>query len=880
MKSNKKIGDFYVYSIDELYDTIIKMSEETVNFMRNNCNNPVSQLKETIEVRITIVNSLLIIFNETMDKLLEIIKELNRNPDTFLVKEEIEKQKDSKIITYIKLRCDNEYNQRFQVFVNKNKKELVIGHNPYLGGDLGNTNDIVNNSQSNQYLYDGYGVFDEVFLPTEKNIDISKKIVRLKDTLNAGKSVCLIAYGASGAGKTSTLLYFRGVPGEKEPENGIIPNLCNSLDQKYNKITITAKELRADYKDTVKNYWQNFDVLHKPAIFNRVGSEWITNETSYNVINYPKLHNSAICESPEPFENLRKEQKVFGSNLGDFIASLIDIRLNCGTTNNPDSSRTHMLVFIKFNDNGPTLVVADLAGVEKPFDCDSLVVLENFARNKVYYKNINAELSKIITGGALNSIFQEIKEGTNISVEKLKNEILFSYRNEKNDKLFIKVLTLFIDPDLIFNKLKGSIYNDYLESLELFCKYIDNKGYLKILKEKILEGKITTIKEQDLDNVTKIIKTIATYNDVNDKTNFYGKMTQSSPNIEAYQKKLSKIFTGRTDGYSTTKDILTKSKIGLVIDELIKLENYFNVLREKTTGICRTRTTEGYFISRSLGELRNLIRVFAASSSIGPSFIVACYEIICPSYFDSTECLPKYETKLPDNFMSSILKTMKDGGITNIDDLTYCVFNVCNLTNNKNTDPIRQIYSPLGDLLGPSLESIKKVETLRRKIIEKMMIIPQNSYSEQISYIYQKLEILKELKNQFLDLFMSYKKEMEQVDLTKRPSESKQRKYFEDSKLIWDNIKTITKEITKAILEKENNYYKLSLLNDFTLLENIKKDITKIIKEEEEENATTMIGTMSFIEEVAKLGRREMKCYVENGLEHFRLNSDNYIHLN
>jgi hypothetical protein len=884
IKSETNIGDFYVYSIDELYNVLIKLAKEVVDFMKINCRNPVSEMKKTIEMRITLINSLLLIFNETLQKLLEVIKEFNRYPDVFLIKEEEELQKEGKIITYVKLRCDdNNYNQRFQVFVNKNKKELIIGHNPYLGGDSGTTNRVANNSQGNQFMYDAYGKFDKVFLPGDKNEDIAKDLIRLKDSINNGKSLCLIAYGASGAGKTSTLLYFRGVPGVKEPVNGIIPNLCNNIDSKYQNITITAKELRADYKDTVKNYWQILDVLDKPAKFRRESNGWITDDTRYSVIDYPRLHETSICEKGEPFSGINRTQKEFGRTLGDFIASLIDIRLNCGTTNNPDSSRTHMLVFIKFGDSGPTLIVADLAGVEKPFDCDSLVVLENFARNKTYYRNINTELSKIV-GGALSKNYQTLSENGDISSITVNDLIKYEFvKYDKAGTTFpLTISTFFNNPEAVYNNLyKSGLYNEYMKSLELFCKFINNRGYFQLLKERIIDEKIKNITLEDVNKVEYYFNKVG----IDDFYNEMSKPITAADALQQYRKRLSGIFTGKLSTYESSIEgfILKKDNkklVQVVMDEILKLENYFTKLRELTTEVCRTRTKEGYFINKSLGELRNLIRMYASSSGVGPSFLVACYPIICPEYLDSTECLPKFDSKLPENFISSIVETIKGGGISNIDELQFCVFNVCNLTNNKETDPIRQIYSPLGDLLAPSLESLDKVETVRRKLLEKLIKIPQNNYSQKIDEIRQKINMIKTKYLEFLGLYSTYKKSMEQIDLSKRPSDNKQMEYFIKSKQIWSEINILAKEIKVSVLEKEDKYYKLSLIEDFTQLNTIKSEISRIIKDTEEENATTMIGTMSFIEEISKLGRRELKCYVENGLEFFKLNSDNYIFVN
>ena len=59
------------------------------------------------------------------------------------------------------------------------------------------------------------------------------------------------------------------------------------------------------------------------------------------------------------------------TKLGDFVRYLIDDDRHVkATTNNPNSSRSHSLIFVKFkkgeNDTvGPTLIVGDFVGVEK-----------------------------------------------------------------------------------------------------------------------------------------------------------------------------------------------------------------------------------------------------------------------------------------------------------------------------------------------------------------------------------------------------------------------------------------------------------------------------------------------------------------------------------
>lgn len=963
LETKSKINEYNVYTIDDLYEKLIKMSENTTNFINENCNRPVKEFIQTLNIRLSLVNILIKMLTNTVVILKKITAEFNRYDDIYLSKEYIQKQKESNVITYVKLRCDKKdnkynYNQRFQTFTHKNNRELIIGHNPYLGGDSGNTNKVAKNTQSNQYRYDAYGSFDGVFLPNEKNIDIAKKLTRLSDSLNDGKSICVIAYGASGAGKSSTLLYFRGVEGVIPPENGIIPNLCNLINPKYQSIKITAKELRANYTEGSKKYWETLDALNGSATFTRPDGTWKTNDIQHTIINYSKLHaqDASVCEKPNPYAGVNTERTSFGSTLGEFISTLIDVRLNCGTTNNPDSSRTHMLVFLKFADasgNGPTLVVADLAGVEKPFDCDSLVVLENFARNEKYYKNINQKLSAIMGGGnvlfeVLENVLIKGEQDTrykDITVEKIMNANIFSDTEtiggvqgttrpstrpaptrpstrqptrpisstspaiydtstvarkpisprpitpskptvsspspvkKTAPKIKYTVLSFFRYPDSIYLNIKADgkdeEFRKYFNALGLFCKFLVKAGYLDILIERIVDNKITNIQLQEGKLFKDLIEKFS--------KGYIKLVNESVTNFESYKMKIAYIYGTKKTDYSLFLESIKNNLVEKVLDEIIKLEEYFSVLRENTTGVCETRTKEGYFITKSLNELRLLVRAYSSASSVAPSFITSCYPIMCPEYLDSIQCLPPFDSKLPDNFSSSILETMKQGGVSDIDNLIFCVFNVCNLTNNKETDPIRQIYSPLGDLLEPTLEALNKVHTIRKKVIEKIMRVPDNIKQQAenlLDVIKTDLNLINREKEKFINKYKEYKKQMEQVDLSKRPSDNIQTKYFNESKKNWNDIKEISNRLKNHVLSKVDKFYILSLLKDYTDLEDIKKEIYNIIKEEDYDNSTTLIGTMTFTEEISKLGRKQMKCIVDDGMETFKLNTDNYVYIN
>ena len=157
------------------------------------------------------------------------------------------------ILTFLKLRNDENtdqvYNERFKIFLNKNKnpnKLLLyynINNNKYYeknGDQIISTNvDRTFEDESYKYKY-LFGPFTQIFNPSISNEDIAKKMGAIKKSLTDGNDVFMIGYGASGAGKTSTLVYLDAVI-DDEPikENGIVVNICNQISDEFNKIELS-----------------------------------------------------------------------------------------------------------------------------------------------------------------------------------------------------------------------------------------------------------------------------------------------------------------------------------------------------------------------------------------------------------------------------------------------------------------------------------------------------------------------------------------------------------------------------------------------------------------------------------------------------------------
>ncbi|NDA63814.1 MAG: hypothetical protein EBX50_17565, partial [Chitinophagia bacterium] len=171
-----------------------------------------------------------------------------------------EKYKDAQdqVVTYLKVRCDDHitkrYNRYFNVYTENDLPSqgnvfiagpgpnIKIKFNKYNGEDIDTTQDgkykLVrfngNVSKVKHYAYSYlYGPFTRTFGPDMNNLQVSQKCTEITDALRNGQNVFVIGYGASGAGKTSSLIYFdkgKDSNGRDDPalSDGILINICRN----------------------------------------------------------------------------------------------------------------------------------------------------------------------------------------------------------------------------------------------------------------------------------------------------------------------------------------------------------------------------------------------------------------------------------------------------------------------------------------------------------------------------------------------------------------------------------------------------------------------------------------------------------------------------
>ena len=232
-----------------------------------------------------------------------------------------------------------------------------------------NTNILTIQNYKYKYLF---GEFSNIFTPKLSNEQIAEEMDIIKNKIKENKPVFMIGYGASGSGKTSSLIYFN--KGQGNQRDGILIHICNQLGATdgYSNIELKCKEF---YHTThVKSVDEPMIVNIPPDEetikfeFNQTRNQFVLTDI-YTHMN----HHHYRMKNEENIENTTFDK---GTPLGEVMIHMIDKdRFVKATTNNPNSSRSHTLVFVKLigQENSSEkighIIVGDLAGVENTFEC-------------------------------------------------------------------------------------------------------------------------------------------------------------------------------------------------------------------------------------------------------------------------------------------------------------------------------------------------------------------------------------------------------------------------------------------------------------------------------------------------------------------------------
>ena len=322
----------------------------------------------------------------------------------------IKEANDENIITYLKIRNDEDtnkqYNDRFNIKMNKQPNtepnkvmiEYMDDNFPYykktqdgryeLSDEIKSMSENQNYDKNEalgtvdilkyQYKY-LFGEFSNIFTPNLSNEDIAEKMDIIKNKIKENKPVFMIGYGASGAGKTSSLIYFK-----RNNENGILINLCNQLgaSEGYTDIELKCKEF---YHTTDVNTVAAPMIVNVPADNGSVKFKYDGKDFRLSEEYKHTTHHQYRMINKE--RNGIEKETVFeaGTLIGKVIIHLIDTdRFVKATTNNPNSSRSHTLVFVKLigKEKSGNIIIGDFAGVENTFACENPNTINAFLNVK------------------------------------------------------------------------------------------------------------------------------------------------------------------------------------------------------------------------------------------------------------------------------------------------------------------------------------------------------------------------------------------------------------------------------------------------------------------------------------------------------------------
>ena len=353
-----------------IYTAIIILSNEEAWFISQNQENATGYYKLFIEIRQKI--------STLVDQFEKVLKS-QKGP----VREIYEKflYKRNKVFTFIKERNDNiniGQNPRFEIStLPHDSKSLKIKYMNVDGQVNGNVNEKKNslkkkmeqeNKVQEEYVL---GPFNGVFLANRKlnNRQIAEQIHEpiFEKIFRLNEDFCMIGYGQSGSGKTSTLIYY-----DREEEDGIVTELCNLPDfvNQVEQINMALTNIYLVHGSGVEKMSSFKDEFYKTVPIKLGAKEPVF------------IYGQAIRPGKPPKQMWYMEEDGKIESVGAYIAKAFDKREVEPTPNNPNSSRSHVVItlFLKLK-NGTTrrLIVCDLAGVENVFACESNTEIVKFS---------------------------------------------------------------------------------------------------------------------------------------------------------------------------------------------------------------------------------------------------------------------------------------------------------------------------------------------------------------------------------------------------------------------------------------------------------------------------------------------------------------------
>ena len=599
-------------------------------------------------------------------------------------------------------------------------------------------------SEIESIAYDGkytFGNFNKVFDPRYTVRDIANELKPLVEKVDSGKPLFLMGWGASGSGKTSTLISLA-----KKNEPGVLVYLCNMLGEiGYTTIYLSCKEMYKPYYGK-----ENPNVSDEPVVEDYGGSDSFfkfnydsDEQKELNKFklgeggaNYPTLHQYRTKDDSKKFDG--------GANIGEVVNYLINVdRLVKATTNNPSSSRSHILCFLEFiksdgnNTKKANIIIGDLAGVENKFNCENPNEISKFFNIKRegtterFYKSEITEDRKVdvIYGGA--------------PPQQLTLDDKASFYNSMNRPFFV-----FNDNSNLYN-----LYDSRFGGITFSTQAVALRAYVnRILSYFNIEGlSIETINKKILVMTKDSVQSART--DIEDTYNFDSNQIDEEPHLTIRQ-----MIYGATGGeYKTESNIKNYTK---EVFETVWNEENIEVLFKKIEecilynsvikNVCEHRVVEGTFINESLNSLSNDIVNIINYKNKDTVYFAPNIENSClPAYCPSGKMCFSTDKNLNFDIQSLILKEIynKLGYKLNktfyeeIEFCVFCIFNWSRTANNPPPVPYVDI-NPLKQMIYRDDKASFDMNDFKSALNGRITELERNKYSSEALYALKRINAI------------------------------------------------------------------------------------------------------------------------------------------
>ena len=759
-------------------------------------------------------------------KFLERFKETNWTPSDEMIlkiKQYLESTNNG-INTYLKItnfeeKNNSQYktanNQRYTVDVIKDNKMVKMQYASenkpfYIINEDGS---ISPNPQVQEINYDSkftFGPFNHVFEQTKTSENIVEEVQPLIKQIKDGKPVFILGYGASGSGKTSSLVYFA-----KENKPGILIYLCNKLaSDGYKNIELKCMEFFKPSYDEDKYKKIDGDT---PGVYTE--SEIFT----FNYDDRFVLSSSVEYTINHPYKIKDKPSKnVFNQNtsLEDVIYYLIETdRLIKATPNNPNSSRSHVLCFLELTstDNKKAKIIfGDLAGVENEFQCNTVNDIRRMFNKKRdntderFYKNESTTENG-------QTIMDPYKGGQKLELDNYDNKIFdnryFTFNKDSILDMFKSKLSQYI-----FQNKKSTLNNSIYKFVEMILMHI---GIIKTVDDTRngLDNSNTPMNNSLFNGLNELNKQILSGALQSKKFEKPVGLSISKDNNPMVALLYQAIYGWNLSGENTFRH---KTDFKWDQNGIIKFTNLINsnlidtflnkieecvLVNKIMKNVCENRVTEGSFINKSLQQLTddflNIINYKNKENVYYvPNFDKECLQSYCSeSYCFSVKAENVKDGKPKSIIIQKIFEYLKYTDYTefckNLEIYVFCFFNWSRTANNP--PPVSYV----------DINHLKKM----------LYLSDSDSFNT----------------NEFNNI------------LTARIEKAKE---IAGKNAATDYVVLQLTQLQTYVAGKDNIY------SDF------EKKVSEVFEKIENINAATAIGTIEFLDKIAKLNTIKNSCQV------------------